>query len=63
MKIYYTIKGNKVFEVKRSVQVKGALQSLNWGELLLLYFSKYRWTKHEMAIKHMDIATKPPLVV
>ena len=28
--------------VKRSVQVEEALQSLNWGKLLFLYFSKYR---------------------
>ena len=32
--------------MKRSVQVEEALQSLNWGELLLVYFSKYRWAKY-----------------
>ena len=44
--------------VKRSVQVKEALQSLNWGELLLVYFDKYRWAKYEMAIVHVDITVK-----
>ena len=28
------IKALRLFGVKRSVQIEGALQSLNWGELL-----------------------------
>ena len=36
------IKALRLFGMKRSVQIEGALQSLNWGWELLLYFSKYR---------------------
>ena len=49
--------------VKRSVQVKEALQSLNWGGLLLVYFGKYRWAKYWMAIACTDITVKLPLAV
>ena len=50
--------------MKRSVQVKEALQSLNWGGgLLLVYFGKYRWAKYWMAIACADIAVKLPLAM
>ena len=52
----------KLFEVKRSVQVGEALQSLNWGKLPLVHFNKYNQTKYEIAIKGMDIVVKPPLI-
>ena len=32
--------------MKRSVQGEEALGGLNWGELLLVYFAKYRQTKY-----------------
>ena len=53
----------KLFEVKRSVQVRKALQSLNWGKLPLVHFDKYNQTKYEIAIKCADIVEKPPLII
>ena len=31
------------------------------GELLLVYFDKYRWAKYSMAIAHVDFVVKPLL--
>ena len=45
--------------MKGSVQIEGALQSLNWGGgILLVYFGKYKWAKYEMVIMHADIMVK-----
>ena len=49
--------------VKRSVQVKRALAKSELGELLLLYFSNYRWAKYGMAIMCADIMVKPLLAM
>lgn len=60
-KICYMIRGNEVFEVKRSVQVGKALQSLNQGETSSCSLCcKYRQAKYEIAIDHTEIAVKLP---